>query len=137
MSAESAAITSTRWAGTSFIHVECATVEIGTIQTGDGLLCLVRSRHFDEGEATGLPAIAIRHYVHTLHIPELGKRSVQVLLRCLEAEVPDINVCHQVSFHIVFIRSNRVSSKGKRQKNLCTDVLALCFMISRVAAMRF
>jgi hypothetical protein len=70
-------------------------VQIGTVQLGDGFLRFVRLRHFNESETAWLTIVGVYHEAHALHVPKPGKHSLQMALRCPEAEISDINVCHQ------------------------------------------
>jgi hypothetical protein len=53
---------------------------------------LVLVGHFDKREPAGLPCIAIRNNIHTVHVSVLCERGVQLILGGLETQIPDKDI---------------------------------------------
>ena len=96
VSAESFPATRTAKFRASFVHVEGAAIQFGSIQLRNSLLRVLRIGHFDEGEAAWLTRIPVREDIDLFDIAELGKSREQFLLRGLEAEIADKNLAHGV-----------------------------------------
>src|SRR5947209_4877522 len=86
--------------GPRFVHVHGAAVQLGAVQLRDRRLGIASFRHFDKCESARLTAVAIRHDVHALHVPVLGKYTMQLVLSSPIAEVPYKDVGHRLSFEI-------------------------------------
>ena len=96
VSAESFPATRTAKFRASFVHVEGAAIQFGSIQLRNGLLRVLRIGHFDESEAAGLTGVPVRDDIDLFDIAELGKSREQFFLRGLEAEIADKNLAHDV-----------------------------------------
>ena len=68
-------------------------MQFGSIQLRNGRLRVLRIGHFDESKAAGLTSVPVRDNIDLFDITELGKRSEEVLLRGLEAEIADKKYC--------------------------------------------
>jgi hypothetical protein len=93
-SAAEAATTAAGRLGSSFVHVDGATIHFSAVQLRNGRLGIALFGHFDEGEATRLPGVTIRNDIHALDVSVLGECGMQVLLRGLIAQIPDKNIGH-------------------------------------------
>jgi hypothetical protein len=78
--------------GTSFIHVQRAAVHLGAIELLDCGFGFLLVGHFDKREPAGLPRIAIRNNIHTVHVSILRERGVQLVLGGLETQIPDKDI---------------------------------------------
>jgi hypothetical protein len=79
---------------TRFVNVQGATVHFGPVQLGNRRLGIPLLRHFHEGEAAWLTAVAIGYDVNSLHTAVLRKCVLQVFLRGLVAQISDKDVRH-------------------------------------------
>ena len=94
--AESSPATRTARLRASFVHIEGAAIQFGSIQLRNSLLRVLRIGHFDESEPAGLTGVPVRDDIDLFDIAELGKSREQLLLRGLEAEIADKNLDHGV-----------------------------------------
>ena len=60
---------------TGFIHIERAAIEFGAVQLRESGFGIALFRHFDEGEAAGLPCVTIGDDADALNGAVLGERS--------------------------------------------------------------
>src|SRR5216684_2565893 len=97
-SAEAAATAAaTRGLRTSFVHVDGPAVHLGSVELRDCVLRVLRLRHFDECKSAGLARVAVGNNIHPLDVSILGKRSMQLILRRLVAEISYEDVGHRIS----------------------------------------
>jgi hypothetical protein len=80
----------------SFVHVQRAAIQFGSVQLRDGCLGLLRAGHLDERKSAWLARVPVRDDADFLYIAELCKRSEQVFLRGLVTEISYKNVSHGV-----------------------------------------
>jgi len=77
-----------------FIDVQRSAVEVSTVESANGGVSFGIDTHFDEGEASGLSGIAIRHYVDALNGPIGIKHGAEGIFGGSEAEVAYKNIFH-------------------------------------------
>ena len=86
---------------TSLVYVECATVQVGSMQRRNCLLRLGRIRHLDESEAARPPSLSILYHIHMIHFSvRLEKRS-QRRIGCGKIQIAYEDVFHVLA-HSVF-----------------------------------
>jgi len=68
-------------------------------------------RHFDEAKASRLTGITVRYDAYTIDTAVSFKKRTDVLLGCLETEVPNKNVLHDFSFDL------RAGNSGGRRNS--------------------
>jgi hypothetical protein len=69
-------------------------VDLGSIQVGDSGFRLLCFCHLHERKTARLPGIAIFHYVYSLYSTVRSKRFMQLILRCVVAEIADKDIRH-------------------------------------------
>jgi hypothetical protein len=77
-----------------FIHVNGASANLGTVQSGDGFLSILVAGHLDETEAAGASGVAVGHDADTIDLPMRLKKLPQFLFVGVEAEVSYKNILH-------------------------------------------
>jgi hypothetical protein len=80
--------------GTSFVNVHGTTVQVGTVQRIDRVFGVASFGHLNEGEPPRLTAIPVSYDVDAFDCAELRKCCEQIILRSLEAKVPDEYISH-------------------------------------------
>jgi hypothetical protein len=78
--------------GTSFVDVQRSAVQVFTIQTVDCRDPFGIDAHFDEGEATGLTGITVRHNVHAVDSAVRLEHRTNGIFGCPEAKVTHENI---------------------------------------------
>jgi hypothetical protein len=57
----------------SFIHGQCASIDLLAIQPCDRCIRFGVIAHFDERKTARLPTVAVAHDVDRIHLPKVGK----------------------------------------------------------------
>jgi hypothetical protein len=80
-----------------FVNVQRATIHFGSVKLGNCRFGVPLFRHFHEGKAPWLTAVAIGYDVNSLNAAVLCKRVLQIFLRGLVAQISDKDVRHTAS----------------------------------------
>jgi hypothetical protein len=72
----------------SFVHVQRPALQFAAVHRRHRIARLIRIRHFDEREPTGLSGFPVPHYAHFFHGAEFGKRAMQLVLGYVVGKVP-------------------------------------------------
>src|SRR5262249_55095343 len=86
--AAAAAATRAFFPRTSFVHGERPAAQLGSVHGCDSLVRPVS--HFDECEPARAAGFAIHHHLRARHLAVLAKDFTQLVFRCLERQVPDV-----------------------------------------------
>jgi hypothetical protein len=89
-----AATAAALFAGPGFVHIQCAAVQLISIQRAHCTGRLVGIRHLHECEATGLLRIAIANNANALNCTVLAKRLFQLIFRGLVGKVSYEDIGH-------------------------------------------
>jgi hypothetical protein len=109
--ATTAAKTTSAWfARARFIHRQSSPTQFGAIQCRHRLIRIRIYGHLDKRKTASLTCIPILHNLHSIHLAVCGKCRIQILLRRLERNVPDINILQGVLL-LKFCRSGRLISR--------------------------
>src|SRR6266404_7285752 len=80
--------------GAGFIDVQGAAIQVGAVQSRDGLVAFGVVGHLDEPEASGLSSVAVGYDAHAVDCAEWFKQGANLLFGCTEAEVSYKNILH-------------------------------------------
>ena len=95
-----AATTSAFGFGARFVHIDCASAKLSTIEPRDGLLAFFVIRHFDETEASRPACLAISQNARTLHMSISLEKLAQLVFGRVEAEIANEDVFQVASFSV-------------------------------------
>lgn len=85
--------TSRLW--TSFVHLQRPAIQIESVELLDGALSIFSGCQFHESEAAGAPRAHVANHAGGFHLEAVAhEKLLQVLVCCLERQVPDIKLGH-------------------------------------------
>ena len=95
-SAALAAATAARALGlrASFVHVNSASADLASIQSGNGLVAFFGVCHLDETESPRTSGFAVGENADAVNRPIRFEYLAQLILRSIEAEIPNENILH-------------------------------------------
>jgi hypothetical protein len=111
-----AAARSTVCLWTGFIDVECSTVKVGTIQSGDSPVPFSVVAHFHESKPSGLSRMTVGHNADTINCAVCCEHGSNRILGSTEAEVSHKNI-----FHFYFQDRTRAVGPNYRKMPKFTD----------------
>jgi hypothetical protein len=85
-----------RFPRTRFIHRQSPSPQLGAIQSRHGFVRIRIDRHFDKRETARLTRVSVLYNLYSIHLAISGKCRIQILLSCLERNVPDIDILQGV-----------------------------------------
>jgi hypothetical protein len=86
--------------GASFIDVQRAAFEIGTVQTGDGPVCFLSVAHFDKRKAAGAASITIRHQIDAINCSIPLKHGTHGRVGSGKIQIAYENILHFLLFSV-------------------------------------
>src|SRR5512143_3906866 len=87
--------------GTGLVDGQGSLHEVLAVEHRDRLLRLLVRAHLDEAEAPRLAGIGVRDDLYRRYSAGLPKQFLEVLIRCLERQVPHVKLCaHIISLSI-------------------------------------
>jgi hypothetical protein len=92
-SAAAFAITSTTTAArslgfrTRLVHVQRATTQLSSVQSGDCAFCFFRIGHLYESESSRAPSLPVGHNTYAVDLSVRFKHLAQLILGCIEVEI--------------------------------------------------
>jgi hypothetical protein len=96
VSAATAESASARFARACFVHRQSPATQLRAVQGSHGLIGIRIYRHFHERKTASLTRIPVFHNLHSIHLAVCGKSRIEILLGCLERNVPDIDILQGV-----------------------------------------
>jgi hypothetical protein len=83
---------------TGFVNIQRSSIEISAVESANGRIAFRIDAHFDEGESSGLPGVAIGHDIDPLNGAIRIKHGPEGIFGGPEAEITYKNILHYFIF---------------------------------------
>src|ERR1700758_1463342 len=80
--------------GACFVHIQCAPTHLRSVQGGDRLFAILRTRHLHEAKAPRASGLTIRHDGYSVHLAIGFEQLTQLVFRCVEIQISNEDVLH-------------------------------------------
>ena len=84
--------------GAGLAHFQNLAVQVRTVESDDSHFRFGIGLHLNKSESSGQTSPAIGHHLEPRHFAVLFKQRPDVLLGCIQTEVPNKNVIHKLPF---------------------------------------
>ena len=99
---------------TGFVDVQGSAVEVPTVESADCGISFRIDAHFNKGEASGLPGVAIRHNIDAIDGAIRIKHGTKRIFRRPETEVTYKNIFHRFFLNLPSSESSMIGQRADK-----------------------